>query len=150
MKIGKEFYIHKMPVFCDFTKFELKNTKFRSNKMLFSLPGELLLELKFQNDFQRSKDSVTHPLMSEDSDDQSSDDLSFNGNQVRKCGPGEDRKPSQANKREERRRQPPGYTPRRFQVLSDTPMPYSNLRFMAHQFRYLVGTRHSDDEEGDE
>ena len=28
MKIGMEFYIHYMPIFCDFTKFELKNAKF--------------------------------------------------------------------------------------------------------------------------
>ena len=50
-----------------------------------------------------------------------------------------------------RRRQPPGYSPSRPQVSSDIPSPDikgENLVFRAHQFRYLIGTKHHDDDEG--
>ena len=55
-------------------------------------------------DLPKSKDKVAHPPRSEDSDDQSPDDLSFNGYEIRKRVKGEDRKPSQASKWLDRRR----------------------------------------------
>ena len=53
-----------------------------------------------------------------------------------------------ANRIDARRRQPPGYSPSRPQVLSDIPSPDNNLSLSPHQFRYLIGTRHHDDDEG--
>ena len=99
-------------------------------------------------DVPKTKSKATRPPKTEDSDDQSPDDLSFNGYQVRKRVKGEVWKPSLANRIDARRRQPPGYSPSRPQVLSDIPSPDNNLRFSAHQFRYLIGTRHHDDDEG--
>ena len=39
---------------------------------------------------------------------------------------------------------------RKQQVVSEIPVPDVHLRYTAHQFRYLVNTRHYDDEDGGE
>ena len=82
--------------------------------------------------------------MSEESDDQSPGDLSLTATEY--VNVSKVRIVSLPKKASERRRQPPGYTPRRVRAVSEIPMTDSNLRFMEHQSRHLVGTRHHDDD----
>ena len=77
----------------------------------------------------------TKPLTSEDSDDD------LNPNTVRKRVRSEDSKPAQVNK-------PVGW--KKQQGVSEIPTPDVNSGYTAHQFRYLVNTRHFDDEGGGE
>ena len=69
----------------------------------------------------------------------SDDDL--NSHTVRKRVRSEDSKPFQVNKPAGRKKQ---------QGVSEIPTPDANSGYTVHQFRYLVNTRHYDDEDGGE